>query len=285
MRTCLFVLGLALALGGCKAKPAKKEPPPPTPATKQPIEIPLVHASAIVNMPSKEGPPSPALEKARTEYIEDAVAFTKLSTDVVVANIHGTPMKDEWNAWEKAAPMTDARIKEFYKQTKSYIYDLAGWHLYDTKKFDSDMELVNTIKKAGTIKNVLDFGGGVGFNAFPIAAAGFDVTLADLKSVTLDFAKFRAKKRGIKVKYWETDVEPMPPDKKYDLILCLDVLEHLPQKDLVETVDKLVKLKHAGTQVMIHAPFGKTATHPMHLDSSAETERQLKRLHEELPKE
>lgn len=225
---------------------------------------------------------SAALEKARDQYLEDASAFLKVPRDQVLAQIRGTPMKEEWEAWEKSGPMTDDRIKAFYKQTKSYIYDLGLWHLYDPAKYDSDMALVEELKAGGTIKNVLDFGGGVGFNAFPLAEGGFDVTLADLDSVTLDFAAYRATKHGIRLKYWKTDVEPMPPDKKYDAILCLDVLEHLPEAILIETVDKLVKLKHAGTKILIHAPFGKTSVHPMHLDATEVTRRQIERLQYEL---
>jgi 2-polyprenyl-3-methyl-5-hydroxy-6-metoxy-1,4-benzoquinol methylase len=143
--------------------------------------------------------------------------------------------------------------------------------------------LPEEMRKPGVKPRVLDFGGGVGFNAMILAQAGFDVTLADLDSVTLSFAKFRAERHGVKMKYWKSDVEDMPPDEKYDVILCMDVLEHLPEGELRKTVDKLVKLKTKGTQIVVHAPFGRTAQHPMHLDASEETLRQVKRLQNELP--
>src|SRR5205807_865379 len=119
-------------------------------------------------------------------------------------------------------------------------------------------------------------------NALMMARAGFDVTLADLDSQTLAFAKFRAERHGVKLKFWKSDVEPAPPEAKYDVILVLDVLEHLPQAELATTVDKLLKLKTAKTSVIIHAPFGRTATHPMHLDETDETKRQVARLQTEL---
>jgi 2-polyprenyl-3-methyl-5-hydroxy-6-metoxy-1,4-benzoquinol methylase len=62
-------------------------------------------------------------------------------------------------------------------------------------------------------KNILDFGGGVGLNAIPLARAGFDVTLADLDSVTLDFGAFRAKRHDVALKIWKTDVSPRRPTR------------------------------------------------------------------------
>ncbi len=74
--------------------------------------------------------------------------------------------------------------------------------------------------------------------------------------------------------------EPVP-DAKYDVILALDVLEHLPKEELTIAVDKLIKLKHAKTIVVMSAPFGRTATHPMHLDASEYTKQQVERLNQE----
>jgi SAM-dependent methyltransferase len=192
------------------------------------------------------------------------------------------PIKDEWNAWEKQAPMTPARIKAFYKQTPNYIYDLGAWHLWSKDKRDSDLALVDEMVDKRP-RNILDFGGGVGLNAIPLARAGFDVTLADLDSTTLRFAKFRAERRGVPIKVWKSDVEPAPPDATYDVILVLDVLEHLPADELDSVVDELIALKHANTEVIIHAPFGKTGDYPMHLDLDDHTREQIERLQREVP--
>jgi hypothetical protein len=227
--------------------------------------------------------PDPGLQRDRDDYIEDAMVFTGSTHDQVLEKMtSGAVLKEEWLAWEKLGPMTDARTKEFYKQTMNYIYDLAGWHLYTDYKRQSDLALVDEVRAANP-KNVLDFGGGVGFNAMMLAKAGLDVTLADLDSATLRFAALRAERRNVKLKLWRSDVEDMPPDKKYDVIICLDVLEHLPQAELRTVVDKLVKLKHASTKIMLSAPFGRNDAHPMHLDATAETRRQVKRLRNELP--
>jgi 2-polyprenyl-3-methyl-5-hydroxy-6-metoxy-1,4-benzoquinol methylase len=180
--------------------------------------------------------------------------------------------------------MTPDRINAFYKQTTNYIYELAQWHLFVPAKRESDVALFDDLRTKAP-RNILDFGGGVGLLAIPLARAGLDVTLADLDSTTLGFAVFRAERRGVKLKIWKSDVEPAPPDKKYDVILCMDVLEHLPKDILHDVVDKLVKLKHDRTEIIISAPFGRTSVHPMHMDLSDDTKQQIERLRTALPEE
>jgi 2-polyprenyl-3-methyl-5-hydroxy-6-metoxy-1,4-benzoquinol methylase len=230
--------------------------------------------------------PASDLERDQNEYVEDIMAFTKTTREQVRERMKqgSEPLKQEWLEWENKGPMTEDRITQFYKQTANYIYELGEWHLFVPNKRESDMALVVEMKQKAP-KNILDFGGGVGLMAFPLARAGFDVTLADLDGTSLDFARFRAARHGDKMKFWKSDVEPMPPDKKYDVILALDVLEHLPKETLHQIVDKLVKLKHAKTEIIISAPFGRTAVHPMHIDLTDDTKAQVERLKTEVPAE
>ncbi len=212
------------------------------------------------------------------------MAFTGNSREEVLARVRRRwePLKEEWEAWEKEGEMTPERITNFYKQTASYIYELGEWHLFMPEKRESDKALVEELR-ALRPRRILDFGGGVGLIALPLARAGLDVTLADLDGTSLDFAAFRAKRHRTALKIWKTDVEPLPPDPAYDVILALDVLEHLPREILRTTVDRLIRLKTPKTRIIFSAPFGRTAVHPMHLDADAETDAQIKRLMTELP--
>jgi 2-polyprenyl-3-methyl-5-hydroxy-6-metoxy-1,4-benzoquinol methylase len=230
--------------------------------------------------------PDPDLKREQDEYVEDVMAFARSTHDQVRARMQkgSNPLKDEWNSWENQAPMTPDRITAFYKQTTNYIYELAEWHLFVPNKRESDVALFDDMR-AKKPKNILDFGGGVGLLAIPLARAGLDVTLADLDSTTLTFAVFRAQRHGVHLKVWKSDVEAAPPDRKYDVIMCMDVLEHLPKDILHDIVDKLVKLKHAGTEIIISAPFGRTAVHPMHMDLSDDTKQQIARLRAALPED
>jgi 2-polyprenyl-3-methyl-5-hydroxy-6-metoxy-1,4-benzoquinol methylase len=242
------------------ARPA--EPPPPRDAAR----------------------PDPDLARDQDEYVEDVMAFTHTTHDQVREQMKkgSNPLKEEWNTWEQQGEMTPERIKAFYKQTKNYIYELAEWHLFVPAKRESDVALFAEMREKQP-KNILDFGGGTGLLAIPLARAGLDVTLADLDSTTLEFARFRAERHGVHLKLWKSDVDAAPPDKKYDVIMCMDVLEHLPKEVLHDVVDKLIQLKHAKTEIVISAPFGRTAVHPMHMDLSDDTKQQVNRLRTELP--
>lgn len=224
-------------------------------------------------------PPAEVLDAEQAEYVADVMAFTGEPLDAVRERMKRgpKPLQEEWDAWEREAPMTPERVTEFYRRTPSYVYELGQWHLFLPAKRESNRALFEHLL-ARKPKNVLDFGGGVGLHAIPLARAGLDVTLADLDSVTLRFAEFRARRHGVPLKLWRTDVEAAAPDARYDVILAMDVLEHLPKPLLAETVDRLLALRHEGTVVIMSAPFGRTATHPMHVDFDAETQAQLDRL-------
>jgi 2-polyprenyl-3-methyl-5-hydroxy-6-metoxy-1,4-benzoquinol methylase len=274
---CLAAISLAAA---CSSSSAPRDPTPSPPAQPQAATPP-----AAAQPPAAEPRADPDLARDQEEYISDVMAFAHSTHDEVRARMKlgSSPLKDEWNRWEHEAPMTPDRIKAFYKQTTNYIYELAEWHLFVPGKRESDVALFDDMRTKYKPKHILDFGGGVGLIALPLARAGFDVTLADLDSKTLEFAMFRAGRHDIKLKIWKSDVEPAPPEPKYDVIMCMDVLEHLPKDVLHDVVDKLIKLKRPGTQIIISAPFGRTAVHPMHMDLSDDTKQQVERLRTELP--
>jgi 2-polyprenyl-3-methyl-5-hydroxy-6-metoxy-1,4-benzoquinol methylase len=269
-----FVL---LCVLGCQRDKAPPETVSPVaPVTVEKPKVPVSPPAAV----------DPDLKRDQDEYVGDIMAFTKTTKEQVRERMQkgSVPLKDEWNAWEKEGPMTPERISEFYKQTTNYIYELGEWHLFVPDKRASDLALVEELRKKAP-KNVLDFGGGVGLLAVLLARAGIDTTLADLDSTSLTFAAFRKKRHSIPLKIWKSDVEPMPPDKKYDVIVALDVFEHIPKEELKKIIDKLIRLKHDKTEILLNAPFGKTAVHPMHLDADAEVLAEIKRLQTELPKE
>ncbi len=282
----------ALAVTILLVASCKSEDKPAQPAGKT---APAVAVTAEANLgpiaptlpaaPTATEPPA-ELAAAQEEYVADIMAFTKQTHDAVRERMKkgSVPLKEEWESWEKQGPMTPERGKQFYKQTTNYIYELGEWHYFVDNKRASDLQLVKDVLAMNPRpKNVLDFGGGVGINSLMLARAGLDVTIADLDGTSLDFAQFRAKQHDVALKVWKTDVEQMPPDKKYDVILALDVLEHLPADVLEDSVNKLVKLKHAGTKVLMSAPFGRTSVHPMHIDADEHTRTQVGRLMNELP--
>jgi 2-polyprenyl-3-methyl-5-hydroxy-6-metoxy-1,4-benzoquinol methylase len=270
---CVALLAI---LAACGASPTEDK----TAVAKPTVAAPAPAAAGS----GSAARPDPELARDQNDYVEDVMAFTDTTREQVREQMQkgSAPLKDEWTAWENQGEMTPDRVLAFYKQTKNYIYELGEWHLYKGYKRESDVALFADLG-AKRPRNVLDFGGGVGLIAIPLARAGLDVTLADLDGTSLEFAKFRAERHHLPLKLWKSDVEPAPPDRKYDVIMCMDVLEHLPKEVLHDVVDKLIKLKHARTEIIISAPFGRSAVHPMHLDLTEDTKQQIERLRTELP--
>ena len=118
-------------------------------------------------------------------------------------------------------------------------------------------------------KKIIDIGCGIGENSIMLKRAGMNVVLADLDSVSLNFAEFRFKKHGLKYETWKIDKEEAP-NEKFDVILLFDVVEHLPKEELKILVDKIIKMKHKDTKLMMTITFGNTEDYPEHFNADLE---------------
>ena len=79
------------------------------------------------------------------------------------------------------------------------------------------------------IKNlkILDVGCGGGIICEPLARLGAKVTGIDFVPNNIKAAKIHSKKNKLKINYIYKDIEKSKFDKKFDLILMFEVLEHL----------------------------------------------------------
>lgn len=213
-----------------------------------------------------------SIQKFRKDLIQDVKDYTKLSSEECSnrINVGSRWIKEEWN---KINPKTDEEIKQFYKNTKNYIWDLTMWHTTNRIKFD--IELVQNIKsKFSKDVKILDYGCGIGVNGFMLAQEGYSVTLADLDSYTLDFAQYRANKTQYPINVWKVDTEDIKT--KFDVIFMFDMIEHMSKEEFKLMADKLNRLRHKDTVIYYSVSFGKTEYHPMHFNSDPEYERLIK---------
>jgi 2-polyprenyl-3-methyl-5-hydroxy-6-metoxy-1,4-benzoquinol methylase len=164
--------------------------------------------------------------------------------------------------WREKNPKTPEEIFEFYKTTKNYLFDLS---MGDFLHYEDRRRWIYRICALG--EPVLDFGAGVGTYTCWLADKGLEVSYADVDSVTRNFAMFAAEKKGLKDKItWFTD-KPWEeaPDKKYKVIVALEVLEHVA--DFPGTVKHLWEmLEPGGFLIATYAP--KEDQWPMHLLNS-----------------
>ncbi|MEC7910241.1 MAG: bifunctional 2-polyprenyl-6-hydroxyphenol methylase/3-demethylubiquinol 3-O-methyltransferase UbiG [Pseudomonadota bacterium] len=92
---------------------------------------------------------------------------------------------------------------------------------------------INFIKERTTLagKQVLDIGCGGGLLAEVLSDLGAIVTAIDASEKTINVAKAHAKKVGSNVNYIKASLEEfskIKPKAKFDVITCLEMLEHVP---------------------------------------------------------
>ena len=90
--------------------------------------------------------------------------------------------------------------------------------------------------------NILDLGCGGGLTCEPLARLNANVTGIDFVNENISVAKEHSKLSKLKIKYLNMDIEKIEINEKYDLILLLEVLEHIDNwKDMISKVKKMLK--------------------------------------------
>lgn len=193
--------------------------------------------------------------KAPRSYAEsdlvDLEEFTGLPRDAVLAYLErreGRRISDEF-AW--VAPDSGAQYAWFYRGSRTYLFTTS-------EPWERALELA----KPGM--RCLDFGGGAGRNALGMAALGCEVFYVDIGLQPSAFVAFRARKRGLALRV----IDPMVSDGGrwrcdtaeaarciggFDLIVCDNVLEHVPDYHLV--LRKLCAGLAPGGRLLERTPF------------------------------
>ncbi|MCY7083773.1 class I SAM-dependent methyltransferase [Streptococcus oralis] len=107
-------------------------------------------------------------------------------------------------------------------------------------------------------KEILDFGGGTGLLALPLAKQAKSVTLVDISEKMLEQARLKAEQQDIKnIQFLEQDLLVNPLEQQFDLIVVSRVLHHMP--DLDATLAMFHHHLRENGQILI-ADFVKTDT-------------------------
>jgi 2-polyprenyl-3-methyl-5-hydroxy-6-metoxy-1,4-benzoquinol methylase len=161
--------------------------------------------------------------------------------------------KEEWDFW---SPKNETEIQFFYVSNRSYLFGNAV-HILPEAIFDD----------INVGESVLDFGGGSGNYSVPLAFKGCNVSYFDINILQREFVKYMSDTSPIDIHILKHDIHYMPLfDKKFDAILALDVLEHIPNyPDYIERFAK--SLKNNG-RIYVFAPFGVTPHDPTHLEDT-----------------
>ena len=80
--------------------------------------------------------------------------------------------------------------------------------------------------------NILDIGCGGGLLSEPMCRLGSNVTAIDASIKNIDVAKFHSKKNKLKIEYLCASPEKLKIKKKYDVVLNMEVVEHVEDINL-----------------------------------------------------
>ena len=90
--------------------------------------------------------------------------------------------------------------------------------------------------------NILDIGCGGGLISEPMARLGATVTGIDASEKNINIANLHSKKSGLKINYFNTSPENFDVTDKFDVILNLEIVEHVDDINLyVKSCFKLLK--------------------------------------------
>ena len=90
--------------------------------------------------------------------------------------------------------------------------------------------------------NILDIGCGGGLLSEPITRLGADVTGIDASSKNIEIAKLHAKQMSLKINYINCTPENFKLEKKFDVILNMEIVEHVSNIDFfIQNCSKFLK--------------------------------------------
>jgi len=114
-------------------------------------------------------------------------------------------------------------------------------------------------KKEGYLKNlkILDIGCGGGLISEPMARLGGEVTGIDASEKNIQIAALHSKNNNLKINYMNKSPEQMFEKEKFDVILNLEIIEHVDDVNLyLESCHKLLKVNG----LMFTATLNRTLT-------------------------
>ena len=135
--------------------------------------------------------------------------------------------------------------------------DFAGWRKRRIYQEDYQAELVADMRAAlgGNLagKKVLDLGSGMGGPAVALTRAGAVVYGLDLNEAYCKIARLRAKRYNIDLPVLVGVAERTPfPDGFFDGVLCMDVIEHVVEPELV--LQEIARVLKPGGVCVSSAP-------------------------------
>ncbi len=129
----------------------------------------------------------------------------------------------------------DRKFNSFAQKWWNVKGELMALHLFNEiripyilKSLNKNMSTTRPLKNL----NILDIGCGGGILCEPLKRLGAEVVGIDTNVFAIEVAKKHAENNGLSVDYYHSSIENFKSKKKFDLITCMEVLEHVNNIDI-----------------------------------------------------
>ena len=113
---------------------------------------------------------------------------------------------------------------------------------YITEKIKQEFNLINRNNDFLKDLKILDIGCGGGLISEPLARLGGKVTGIDASEKNIKVAKLHSKKNNLNINYLNKSPEQLNNSEKFDIVLNLEVVEHVENVDLyIKSCSNLLK--------------------------------------------
>lgn len=175
------------------------------------------------------------LDMTRNEVIEEISEI--LGKNIKLNKITGKITDNKSDYVMEDGSIDADKLAELYNNgeyVEEYIATLAVTSLKSRSK-----DLFDLVRKSKG--KVLEYGCGVSTHGIACAQRGCEVHAVDISQKMIDVSKERYKIRGLSV---NITGDKTLPDNYFDIILCTDVLEHIP--DPISLLNKFIRCMKIG---------------------------------------
>jgi len=142
-------------------------------------------------------------------------------------------------------------LVQFYAQTDAFLFESLVWNVTRHKNQMRRWIAQFLLREFARPATVLVYGDGLGFDSYYLAQAGHQVSSFEVSRNGNQFAASIFASGDVNVRVFNAADEL--PLEHFDAVVCLDVLEHVP--DPPELVKQLTSFLILGGLMVVHAPF------------------------------
>jgi SAM-dependent methyltransferase len=163
----------------------------------------------------------------------------------------GVNVREALTAWNLTPHVWQDAYADFYQKTDAFLFETLVWNRNPVKIQMRQWIGEYLQRDPGTPSRILTFGDGLGIDSLYLTQAGHDVDSFEVSEQCIRFARTLGDRMGTALSIIER--QDAIARESYDVIVCLDVLEHVPQPG--NLVEQLAGYLKPGGRLIVHAPF------------------------------